>query len=82
MNVSESTTFQSDHGVAVILSAAVAFAPGIKVTDERDGDVLAISAKGDDRRNEEHLLWQQMLADLESLPLPPWFKNVTRPRPR
>lgn len=71
MGTIESTTFQSDHRVAVGLPAAVALAPGIRVTVERDGNVLTIRPIYDDLPQDDRIHWHQMLADLERLPLPP-----------
>ena len=68
MGIVDSKTFKSGNSVAVRLPKEVAFAPDIRVTIERTGDVLTIRPAVDPAAEKRKLL--ELIAELEALPKP------------
>lgn len=68
MGIVDSKTFKSGNSVAVRLPKDIAFAPDIRVTIERNGDVLTIRPAHDAAEAKRELL--RMLADMTEIGTP------------
>ncbi|MES2339142.1 MAG: AbrB/MazE/SpoVT family DNA-binding domain-containing protein [Pseudomonadota bacterium] len=84
MGIVDSKTFKSGNSVAVRLPKDVAFAPDIRVTIERNGDVLTIRPAHDPVAEREAV--DQFLADMLAIGAPddgvqkrPPFEWIDRP---
>jgi len=73
MGIVDSKTFKSGNSIAVRLPKEVAFAPDIRVTIERNGDVLTIRPAIDATEEKRKLL--ELIAELESLPKPDYVEK-------
>jgi antitoxin VapB len=69
MGVVDSKTFKSGNSVAVRLPKEVAFAADIRVTIERNGDVLTIRPVENPIKAKARI--RQMLDDLKAIGAPP-----------
>ena len=68
MGIVGSKTFKSGNSVAVRLPREIAFAPDIRVTIERNGDVLTIRPLHDPAEEKRKLM--ELLADLAAIGQP------------
>jgi len=73
MGIVDSKTFKSGNSIAVRLPKEVAFAPDIRVTIERNGDVLTIRPAIDASAEKRKLL--DLIAELENLPKPDYVEK-------
>ena len=72
MNVVSSKTFKSGNSVALRLPRELAIEPDVKMTIERDGEVLTVRPAHDPAEEKRKLT--EFIAALRALPKPPYVE--------